>query len=120
VHHHDESERLDARTAVEAHTVGGWRAAEVTARAAGSDGSARRNRRLGGEVAVGAPAYLAVWQTTPAADPQPGRDGSDDAEVRDLDALVAPGRELPRCDLTIVAGRAAHDALDEWPGGETR
>ena len=113
VHHHDESQRLDARTALAAHTVGGWRAAGVTARGAGSDGSDHRNRRFGGEVRAGAPAYLAVWDTTGAT--TGGTTGA--GEGTELEALVAPGRELPRCDLTIVAGRAAHDALHEWPTG---
>jgi hypothetical protein len=56
-------------------------------------------------VAVGAAAYLAVWDAGGAGEPGPTK----------LEELVAPGRELPRCDLTIVAGRAAHDALQEWP-----
>ena len=111
VHHHDPGQRLDARTAIEAHTGGGWAAARATSRPRASGVSTQHERPLnGGEVAVGAPAYLAVWDVT----------GGDGTGGVDLDALVAPGRELPRCDLTIVAGRAAHDALDEWPGGEPR
>ncbi len=88
VHHHDDAQRLDARTAIDAHTVGGWQAAGAS----------------GGTVQAGASAHLAVW---------------DASNVTDLDALVAPGRELPRCELTIVAGRAAHDALQEWPTATT-
>ena len=113
VHHTDEAQRLDARTAVAAHTAGGWAAArEVTAGAGTSDGSTRTSdgsagmsdgstRMSDGSIVAGAPAYLAVW---------------DEVGVDDLAALVAPGRELPRCDLTIVAGRPAHDPLGELTG----
>ncbi len=104
VHHHDEGERLSARAAIEAHTVGGWSAARGTPQPDARDASTSHPGRLDGEVVAGAAAYLAVWEV-------PG-----EVEVTDLEALVAPGRELPRCDLTIVAGRAAHDALHEWPG----
>ena len=108
VHHHDPAQRIDVRAAIDAHTAGGWSAAEeVPDGTTGSDGSDQRKGRLGGEVAVGAPAYLAVWSTAAEPAAEPARP--------DLEALVAPGRELPRCDLTIVAGRAAHDALHEWP-----
>lgn len=111
VHHHDESERLDARTAIDAHTSAGWAAAGVTARTRASDGSPSRERRFG-ELVSGAAAYLAVWDTAGTAHT------ADTAEGTDLESLVAPGRELPRCDLTIVGGRAAHDALHEWPSTE--
>ena len=108
VHHHNESERIDARTAVAAHTVAGWHAAGVTGRPHANDRSTSHERRFGGEVVVGAPAYLAVWDT---------RTGTGTDTGTDLEALVAPGRELPRCELTIVAGRAAHDARQEWRVG---
>ena len=100
VHHHDERQRLGVRAAIEAHTAGGWAAASVPSRPRASAASTSSERRLGGQVVVGAPAYLAVWDT---------EDGID------LEALVAPEAELPRCDLTIVAGRAAHDPYDEFP-----
>ena len=85
VHHHDAAQRIDARTALEAHTTAGWWVA--------GEG------RAGGRIEPGALAYLAVWDAVGGTD---------------LDSLVAPDRELPRCDLTIVAGRAAHDLLDEY------
>jgi predicted amidohydrolase YtcJ len=110
VHHHDETQRLDARTAVRAHTVAGWQLARATLRPRVSDVSTSRERPLGGEMAVGAPAYLAVWDTGDRPDL-----GSTDLGNGHLEALVAPGRDLPRCDLTLVAGRAAHDAHQEWP-----
>jgi predicted amidohydrolase YtcJ len=117
VHHHAAGQRLDARTAVEAHTAGGWRAAEATARATGSDGSTLQKRRLGGLVAEGAPAYLAVWDAVWDAGRDAGKAPGRDAG---LEEIVAPGRELPRCELTIVEGMAAHDVHDEWPRGDQR
>jgi predicted amidohydrolase YtcJ len=102
VHHHDDEQRIDARAALDAHTVGGWQ----TARPRTSDVPASHDRRLGGKVQEDAPAYLAVWQVD---------DGLANGPGVDLEGLVAPDRELPLCDLTIVAGRAAHDALHEWP-----
>jgi len=80
VTHHTTEERLDAMTAIEAHTVGGWRA--------GRDDH-------GGRIAPGAPAYLAVWDT-------------DDRANDGLPALTE-GSALPTCVLTLVAGRVAHD-----------
>jgi predicted amidohydrolase YtcJ len=47
VHHHAPASRVDAATALAAHTAGGWAAAH----------------RSGGTIAPGAPAYLAVWDT---------------------------------------------------------
>jgi predicted amidohydrolase YtcJ len=78
--HPDESQRLPAGVAFAAHTAGGWEAAG----------------REGGEVRVGAPAYLAVWDGVPAGDP-----------------LAVATREelpLPTCALTLVAGSVAYDA----------
>ena len=118
VHHHDEGQRIEVRAAMAAHTVAGWHAAGVTARTTGSDGSTSHERPVGGEVVAGAPAYLAVW-TVDHVDHIDHVDGAEPARP-DLEALVAPGRELPRCDLTVVAGRAAHDALHEWPDTEER
>jgi predicted amidohydrolase YtcJ len=79
VRHHDESERIDAVTAFDAHTVGGWRAA---------------GRTDGGRIAPGAPAYLAVW------------DAPDDDPLTTIDD---PAHPLPVCVLTLVAGAAAYD-----------
>lgn len=80
VTHHTAEERLDAMTAIEAHTVGGWRA--------GRDDH-------GGRIEPGAPAYLAVW------------DAEDRAE--DGLPPLGPDSALPTCVLTLVAGRVAHD-----------
>lgn len=75
--HQDPAERLGARAAFEAHTVGGWRAA--------GEGS-------GGDVVPGAPASLAVWDTT--TDPL---------------AETDPAAGSPCCVLTLVRGAVAHD-----------
>ena len=111
VHHHDERQRVDVRAAIEAHTAGGWAAASATPQHRASAASTSPERRLdgGGVIEVGAPAYVAVWDA--------GGDtaGGDTAGDIDLAELVAPGRELPRCVMTIVAGRAAHDPYDEFP-----
>jgi hypothetical protein len=48
VHHHNPASRLQPAAALAAHTAGGWAAA----------------RRPGGTLTAGAPAYLAVWDTT--------------------------------------------------------
>lgn len=77
--HHDETERVDVRAAIHAHTVGGWRAA-------GKDD--------GGVLEPGAPAYLAVWDVPAGTDP--------------LAALEAD-QPLPSCALTLVAGAVAYD-----------
>jgi predicted amidohydrolase YtcJ len=70
VHHHAAASRLSPAAAFAAHTLGGWAAA----------------RRPGGELATGAPAYLAVW---------------DAAGIPDL----TPGTPPPRCLRTVAAGR---------------
>lgn len=68
VRHHAPGSRLDPAAALAAHTAGGWAAAQ----------------RPGGVLAAGAPAYLAVWDTT---------------GMPDL------GGTLPRCLRTVAAGR---------------
>jgi predicted amidohydrolase YtcJ len=83
VHHHDPRERLDVATALEAHTVGGWRAAR---------------RDDGGRLEPGARAHLAVWDL---ADGSASPDG-----LPSLD----PDHPLPVCVLTLVDGAVAHDA----------
>ena len=83
VHHHDPGERLDVATALEAHTVGGWRAAR---------------RDDGGRLEPGTPAHLAVWDL-------PGGSGNPDG-LPSLD----PDDPLPVCVLTLVDGAVAHDA----------
>lgn len=123
VHHHDVRQRLDARTAIEAHTAGGWAAASATPRPHASDASTSHERPLDGWVVAGAPAYLAVWGIDHPDSAESARpvepDGVEPARPVDLDELVAPDRDLPRCELTIVAGRAAHDPFDEFPAKGT-
>ncbi len=97
--HRTESERITVRAAFNAHTRGGWRAA---------------TRDDGGVLAVGAPAHLAVFDV-------PG-----ELRVQTPDARVAawstdpragvpqlpdlhPDLDLPRCVITLVAGRVAYD-----------
>jgi predicted amidohydrolase YtcJ len=77
--HHDQTERVSAATAFEAHTVGGWYAAR---------------RDEGGRLEPGAPAYLAVWDA-PGGDP--------------LATIADPDHPLPVCVLTLVAGAVAYD-----------
>ncbi|HEY6795593.1 MAG TPA: amidohydrolase family protein, partial [Kineosporiaceae bacterium] len=79
--HRVREQRLDAETALAAHTVGGWRAARV-------DGAGRLTR--------GAPATFAVWDLGGPA--VPGR-------LPDLD-----GAQQPRCLLTVRDGQVLHDA----------
>ncbi len=97
--HHTVEERITVRSAFNASTRGGWRAAR---------------RDEGGVLAVGAPASLAVWDV-------PG-----DLVVQTPDARVAawstdpragvphlpdlhPDLELPTCVLTLVAGEVAFE-----------
>jgi predicted amidohydrolase YtcJ len=97
--HHTETERITVRSAFNAHTRGGWRAAR---------------RDEGGVIALGAPASIAVWDV-------PG-----DLTVQTPDARVAawstdpragvpqlpdlgPDTALPSCVLTLVAGQIAFE-----------
>jgi len=97
--HHTESERITVRSAFNAYTRGGWRAAR---------------RDEGGVIALGAPASIAVWDV-------PG-----DLVVQTPDSRVAawstdpragvpqlpdlhPDAELPTCVLTLVAGETAYE-----------
>jgi predicted amidohydrolase YtcJ len=85
VHHRTPAAALDPATALTAHTVGGW--------VAGLRGGATDlPEPLGGTLAPGAPAALAVW----------------DAED-DVATLCGETADSPRCLLTLVGGRVAHD-----------
>jgi hypothetical protein len=103
--HHNAAERITVRAAFNAHTRGGWRAAR---------------RDEGGVIALGAPAFLAVWDVV------------GDLVVQTPDARVAawstdpragvphlpdlhPDLPLPTCVLTLVAGEVAF----EEPGALT-
>jgi len=97
--HRTESERITVRSAFNAHTRGGWRAAR---------------RDEGGVIAPGAPASIAVWDVpgelavqTPDAriaawstDPRAG--------VPHLPDLH-PDAELPTCVMTVVRGAVAYE-----------
>jgi predicted amidohydrolase YtcJ len=73
VHHHWPASRLTPAAALAAHTAGGWAAAG----------------RSGGTLEVGAPAYLAVWDTGAFPD------------------LTGP---LPACTRTVAGGRTIWEA----------
>lgn len=100
--HHHEDERITVRAAFNAHTRGGWRAAR---------------RDEGGVIALGAPAYLAVWDVpgdlvVQTPDPRVAAWSTDPrAGVPQLPG-VHPDHPLPTCVLTLVSGEVAYD-----PGG---
>ncbi len=108
VHHTTARQRISARAAFSAHTRGGWRAA----------GDAH-----GGVLAPGAPAHLAVWREQEfevrAPDDRIAAWSTDArSEVSGLPALD-PGRPLPACVATLVAGVPVYDdgTLDWVTGG---
>jgi predicted amidohydrolase YtcJ len=97
--HHDESQRVSARSAFLAHTRGGWRAAGFDDR---------------GYLDLGLPATFAVWEVgdlvvqapddriqTWWTDPRSGTPGLPD---------LSPGTPAPTCLRTVVRGRAVFDA----------
>ncbi|WP_369820376.1 amidohydrolase [Phycicoccus sp. Soil803] len=97
--HHDESQRVSARSAFLAHTRGGWRAAGFDDR---------------GYLDLGLPATFAVWEVgdlvvqapddriqTWSTDPRSGTPGLPD---------LSPGEPAPTCLRTVVRGRTVFDA----------
>ena len=92
---------LSPRAAFAAHTRGGWRAA-------------RRDGDGSGTVTPGAPATLAVWAAgslgVDAPDERVSRWSTDPRAALPGLPDLAPDAELPRCLVTLVAGRVAHDA----------
>jgi predicted amidohydrolase YtcJ len=99
VNHHDESQRVSARSAFLAHTRGGWRAAGFDDR---------------GYLDLGVPATFAVWSVgdlvvqapdqriqTWSTDPRSGTPGLPD---------LSPGAPAPVCLRTLVRGRTVFDA----------
>ena len=99
VNHHDERQRISARSAFLAHTRGGWRAAGFDDR---------------GYLDLGLPATFAVWQVgdlvvqapddriqTWSTDPRSGTPGLPD---------LSPGSPAPLCLRTSVRGRVVFDA----------
>ena len=98
VNHHDETQRVSARSAFLAHTRGGWRAAGFDDR---------------GYLDLGLPATFAVWEVgdlvvqapddriqTWSTDPRSGTPGLPD---------LSPGAPTPTCLRTVVRGRTVHD-----------
>ncbi|HEV7171359.1 amidohydrolase [Pedococcus sp.] len=99
VNHHDESQRVSARSAFLAHTRGGWRVAGFDDR---------------GYLDLGLPATFAVWEVgdlvvqapddriqTWSTDPRSGTPGLPD---------LSPGTPAPVCRRTVVRGRTVFDA----------
>ena len=97
--HHDESQRVSARSAFLAHTRGGWRAAGFDDR---------------GYLDLGLPATFAVWEVgdlvvqapddriqTWSTDPRSGTPGLPD---------LSPGEPAPTCRRTVVRGRTIFEA----------
>lgn len=97
--HHEPEHRISVRAAFAAHTRGGHRAAR--------DDTA-------GVLVPGAPAHLAIWAPSElvvqapddrvaawSTDPRSGTPGLPD---------LTPGRPLPTCVRTVVAGRVIHDS----------
>jgi predicted amidohydrolase YtcJ len=96
--HHEPAQRLSVRSAFNAHTRGGWRAAGVDD---------------AGALAPGAPATYAVWRVDElvvqapdarvsawSTDPRSGTPGLPD---------LTPGLALPECARTVVRGGTVHD-----------
>ena len=97
--HHDERQRISARSAFLAHTRGGWRAAGLDDR---------------GYLDLGLPATFAIWKVgdlvvqapddriqTWSTDPRSGTPGLPD---------LSPGAPAPECLRTVVRGRTVHDS----------
>ena len=97
--HHDERQRISARSAFLAHTRGGWRAAGFDDR---------------GYLDLGLPATFAIWKVgdlvvqapddriqTWSTDPRSGTPGLPD---------LSPGEPAPQCLRTVVRGRTVFDA----------
>lgn len=92
--HHNERERLTVRTAFNAHTRGGWRAAR---------------RDEGGVIARGAPASIAVWDV-----PVDVLALAADTPMPPLPDLH-PDLDLPTCVMTLVAGEVAFEESGVLP-----
>jgi hypothetical protein len=97
-HPHEASSAISPRAAFTAHTRAGWRAA---------------GRADGGVLAPGSVATFAVWRAgelgVDAPDERVARWSTDArAAVPGLPDL-APGRELPTCLATVLAGTSLHD-----------
>ena len=93
--HHEPSQRIPVAAALRAHTRGGWQAAGL-----GQDGA--------GEIRVGAPASIALWQV-PSFAPDAGAAGQEPVTppLPDLHDAAAS----PRCLRTLRDGVVIHDAI---------
>lgn len=117
VGHHTAEQRLSTRAAVEAHTRGGWRAGRGGARRPhGPAVPAESVDPLAGELRVGAPAHLAVWDVDESAWAhrgaerpawsRPGRPAPDPV-LPELTGEVP----APVCRRTVRSGAVIFDAL---------
>jgi len=98
--HHEADQRISVRAAFRAATRGGWRLA-------GLDHSGA------GELRVGAPAHLAVWQAEHLV-VQASRTSTWSADPRAGSPLLpdlGPDEPAPRCLRTTRAGVVLHDVL---------
>jgi len=98
--HHEPDQRISVRAAFRAATRGGWRLAGLDHTGAG-------------ELRVGAPAHLAVWQAEHLV-VQASRTSSWSADARAGSPLLpdlAPDEPAPRCLRTVRDGVVVHDAL---------
>ncbi|WP_250445783.1 amidohydrolase family protein [Actinotalea sp. C106] len=102
VEHHEPSQRISARAAFRAHTRGGWRAA-------------RLDHTGAGEIRLGAPATLAMWQVESLAVQVPdGRVSAWSTDARagtPLLPVLGEGVPRPACVRTLREGVVLHDAL---------
>ncbi|GIG24195.1 amidohydrolase [Cellulomonas denverensis] len=115
--HHTPEQRLSTRDALTAHTRGGWRAGRGGPRRPGVPGvPAESVDPLAGELRVGAPAHLAVWDVDDAAwahrdEPRPtwvraGRPAPDPVLPE-----LSGGVPAPVCRRTVRSGVVIHDTL---------
>jgi len=90
--HHQRAQSISVRSAFQAHTRGGWRAAGIDD---------------GGYLAMGRPASFAIWSLGDliADQPDPGADLSSQAGLPDL----SPGTTLPTNLRTVIRGRTVFD-----------
>ena len=92
VRHRTPDQRLPVAAALAAHTRGGW--------AAGRAGGSGAGGARAGDLAVGAPAHLAVWRV-PVGTTGPGG----------VLPALRPDEPLPECVRTVRSGIVLHDAL---------
>lgn len=103
VFHHESDQRVSARAAFRAHTRGGWRLGRERGGAAG-------------QIALGAPAHLAIWRadtlTVQAPDHRVAAWSTDARAGTPLLPELGPDLPSPRCLRTLRDGVVIHDAWD--------